>query len=217
VRFLDLNAHPGTTMLAPNFRLDEVAQTWKGRYAVVQPGAIGRLQAVRNQVGALVVNSGYRSPGYNSGVGGATWSRHMYGDGFDLDPSSASLTALQSACQANGAGYTQVYATHVHCDWRSDTVSVAFYGTPFWGGPAFVLADSLPTVDAELVWDGEVWTAPAFGWDEGEPLREWVALDADDYAIAIGTGETFSPPAGTATVEVWVGREITRTAEQPAP
>src|SRR5690606_7813237 len=81
VAYLDLLAVEASERLAPNFTLGEVAQASKGRYAVVQPHAVAHMQAIRDQLGALTVNSGYRSPGYNSGIAGsATYSRHMYGD-----------------------------------------------------------------------------------------------------------------------------------------
>ena len=104
LRYLDLDALDPSARLAPNFVLEEVAQAYKGRFGVVQTHAIDRLQAMRDDLGALVINSGYRNPDYNAGVGGATWSRHMYGDAFDIDPVSASLTELAEACEAEGRG-----------------------------------------------------------------------------------------------------------------
>ncbi|MCB9673640.1 MAG: DUF882 domain-containing protein [Alphaproteobacteria bacterium] len=195
-------------MLAPNFRLDEIAQEYKGRYAVVQPHAVDRLQDLRDELGPLVVNSGYRPPGYNASIGGATYSRHMYGDAFDIDPVNVSLTTLQSACYSHGAGYVGVYTTHMHCDWRDDTVSIEFFGTP---NGTFTFQP--PPFDAVVRFDsfGVELEAPAEGWDEGEPLREWTAYDADGYAIDSFVGEKYEPPADAASVEVWIGREIVRT------
>ncbi len=210
VRYLDLDAIHPDTRLSPNFALDELAQEWKGRYAVVQVHAIERLQAVREDVGGLVVNSGYRSPGYNGGVGGATYSRHMYGDGFDLDPSSVSLGTLADACYEQGASFVQLYSTHVHCDWRDDPLDPAFYGayrSASWVG-------EVPHLDAELLWAGDALVAPAEGWDEGEPLREWTAFAADGSVLAEATADTFVPPTDAVRVEVVVGRALVRTIER---
>ncbi len=217
--FLDLNAHAGDTMLAPNFRLDEVAQSWKGQFAIVQPHAIDRLQDLRDDLGALVVNSGYRPPDYNASVGGATYSRHMYGDAFDLDPVSVSLTTLQNTCYSHGAGYVGVYSTHIHCDWRDDSVSVEFFGSntssfafdmPILDG--FIRSDvDLSAIGTDASSDAVVLDAPATGWDEGEPLREWTAYDVDGYAIDFYVGETYEPPLDAASVEVFIGREVLRT------
>ena len=206
-RFLDLDSLDGSTLVAPNFRLDEVAHRFKGQYAVVQPHAIDRLQDLRDQLGPLIVNSGYRPPGYNASVGGAIHSRHMYGDAFDIDPVNVSLSTLQDTCYANGAGYVGVYATHIHCDWRNDPLSAEFFINS--GATGFSYAP--PQFDADLRFDGAQLDAPAEGWDEGQPLREWTAYDSSGWAIDTAVGEKYTPPANAASVEVWIGREIVRT------
>ncbi|MCH9681572.1 MAG: hypothetical protein K0V04_09075 [Deltaproteobacteria bacterium] len=209
IRYIDLEA-VGDLQIAANFKLSEVAQSWKGRYAVVQPHAIARLQTLRNQVGGLKVNSGYRNPNYNSQVGGATHSRHMYGDAFDLAPLSTSLSTLESACTSNGGKLVE-YNSHVHCDWRYDAVDTKLFGD------ALVADDTPFALAAGLsAWlehrDGR-WYAPADGFDEGEPVRRWKALDADGDVILESKGESFAPPSGTATVEVLVGAQIELTAD----
>ncbi|MFT6143943.1 MAG: hypothetical protein ACJAZO_001071 [Myxococcota bacterium] len=205
-RYLDLTVVSASTQIAPNFVLSEIASASKGRYGVVQPHAIASLQAVRDAVGALRVNSGYRSPDYNAGVGGASSSRHQYGDGFDLDPITSTLPQLDTSCGNNGAGYTQVYATHVHCDWRNDTVDTMFYG------PARRSTQTarLPELHALIRWRGGELTAPTEGWDEGEPLREWSAFSADGTVLESVTAETYLPPLDAVAVDVFVGRRLQR-------
>jgi hypothetical protein len=205
--YLDLYAHDENEALAPNFILGEFAQAWKGRYAVVQPHAVARVQAIRDELGPIVVNSGYRNPEYNASVGGATWSRHQYGDAFDLDPVSVDLATLDAACRAHGAGYVGVYETHIHCDWRNDALSEPFFGL----GRQWITPSSAPALDASIVHRGTVLTAPASGWDEGEPLREWRAFDASDAMIASSVTRTFNPPPRATRVEVTVGRVLTRS------
>ncbi|HHO53380.1 MAG TPA: hypothetical protein ENK18_21545 [Deltaproteobacteria bacterium] len=207
-RYLDLFVEDGSTMIAPNFRLDEIAQDWKGQHAVVQVHAIERLQELRDALGPLVINSGYRSPGYNASVGGASSSRHMYGDGFDIDPVSVTLTELESECYAAGAGYVQVYVSHVHCDWRNDTQEAIFYGAAAPMVIAPLLAPEQLSVQV-VAGPGGVLTAPAQGWDCGEPLREWVALGPAGEILGTATGRDFLPPEGTVEVEVTVGRNLT--------
>jgi len=205
VRYLDLDAIDNTAAVAPNFDLDELAQAWKGRYAVVQPHAVARLQDLRDALGAIVVNSGYRSPGYNADIGGATSSRHMYGDGFDLDPLDVPLSTLEAACTQN-AGFLVEYETHVHCDWRGVAVDVGFYGLPDGVDPQI----DLPIFTAELERDpiGGGWLAPATGFDEGEPQRRWYAYDADDRLLVEHRGRSFIAPPGAARLEVVVGAQI---------
>ncbi len=214
VAYLDLDALDPSTRLAPNFTLGEVAQASKGRWAVVQPHAIAEIQAIRDEVGALGVNSGYRSPGYNAGISGsATYSRHTYGDAFDLAPSTASLTTLRQACEDAGAAFVSVYTSHIHCDWRDDPVDTSFFGAT---ARRSTLGD-LPILDAWLHRDGAVWHALAEGWDEGEPLRVWWAYDGDGVLLVHQVADTFLPPPGTARVVVEVGQAIVRTVDIHGP
>ncbi len=211
VALLDLEEVDLGTYVAPNFQLGELAQLDKGRYAVVQVHAVVSLQALRDQVGGIGVNSGYRSPSYNAGIpGSATNSRHMFGDGFDLDPLEVGLGTLESACTGIG-GVLVEYTTHVHCDFRNHPVDEEFYG------PVPQATDpEPPPYEAELVrGDDGIWRAPAEGFDEGEPQRRWTARDAAGQVIGTFVGVELAPPAGTATVEVRVGAQVERAAVLP--
>lgn len=204
VAFLDLDAVPEDTALAPNFLLSEVAQRYKGKYAVVQPHAIASLQALRDAVGAIGVNSAYRSPAYNADIGGATYSRHMYGDAYDMDPLAVGLSTLENACVDRG-GMLVEYDTHVHCDFRYDDVDEAFYGP----GPMQAVAPE-PGFSASLEQDGGVFWAPAEGFDEGEPMRRWSAYGPNDELLLQATGPVFAAPPKAVRVEVEVGRQVYR-------
>ncbi|MEN0063450.1 MAG: D-Ala-D-Ala carboxypeptidase family metallohydrolase [Myxococcota bacterium] len=209
-RHLDLDRLDPQTLVAPNFALGEVARVANGRYAVMQTHAIERLQAVRDDVGVLVVNSGYRSPGYNATIpNSATSSRHIYGDGFDLDPREASLQDLADACNAEGAGFVEVYVSHVHCDWRDSPLDLAFYDS-FRSTPTLVTPFRSATIEES---DGGL-VAPAKGFSEGEPLREWVAFDEAGAVLDEATGPRFVPPEGTVRVEVSVGRVVHITLDR---
>ncbi|NVB40452.1 hypothetical protein G6O69_21610 [Pseudenhygromyxa sp. WMMC2535] len=212
VRYIDLEAVDPSTQVAPNFTLDELAQSYKGRYAVVQPHAVERIQDLRDLVGPIVVNSGYRPPCYNEMIGGATWSRHQYGDGFDLDPVNVGLSTLEAACSDN-AGFLVEYETHVHCDWRGVDVDPAFFGYPDAQTPL----DVASAMHASLSFDaGEGrWRAPSVGFEEGEPLRRWSAWDGQGALIAEGRGRSFEAPEGTARVEVIVGAQLHLEVELP--
>jgi len=131
--FLDVETADPFAAIAPDFLLGELADASQGGGAIVQLHALMALQAVRDRVGALIVNSGYRTPAHNAAVGGATWSRHIYGDAFDLVPLDATLDEAEGlalvadACRNEGAAYVEIYATHVHCDWRDDPLDEAFF------------------------------------------------------------------------------------------
>lgn len=206
VAYLDLDAVDSGTKIAPNFTLGEIAQRHKGRYAVVQPHAVARLQALRDAAGSIRVNSGYRNPSYNSNIGGATRSRHMYGDAFDLKPLGVSINSLESICSSNGGKLVE-YNSHVHCDWRFDPQDTHFFGAAAVSGiegpGEFELGFA-----ASIQSDDGVFTAPAEGFDEGEPVRRWTAYDADGEVLAEFKGDEFTAPAGAHVIEVDVGRVV---------
>lgn len=201
VAFIDLDAIDGTTAVAPNFTLQELAQAYKGRWGIVQPHAVESLQELRDLAGPLNVNSGYRSPAYNAEIGGAGYSRHMYGDGFDLDPVSVSIDELEALC-VGGGGMLVEYETHVHCDWRDHAVAVEFFGPPDAAAP------HEPELVATVESDGSALVTSIAGFDEGEPVRRWTARDADGRVLVIAAGRSFVPPRGTARVDVVVGRAV---------
>ncbi|RME07518.1 MAG: DUF882 domain-containing protein [Deltaproteobacteria bacterium] len=207
IGYLDLYEINDTDKVAPNFQINELAQDWKGQFAVLQRHAVDSLQAVRDQVGVLIVNSGYRSPAYNASVGGATYSRHMYGDAFDLYPQNVSLGTLGNVCGAKGA-FVILYSNHVHCDWRYVPLDPVFFGPPPSGKTIepFLHPEAF---EAFLEEEDGRWFAPAFGWDEGEPLREWKAWDAKGILLDRTVGESYLPPAGTQRLEVRVGGRLT--------
>jgi hypothetical protein len=183
-------------------------QEWKGRYAIYQIHAVEQLQAIRDTIGGpLRVHSGYRNVSYNADVGGATWSRHMYGDSVDMSSSVASLNDLSDICDDLGAGYIGMYDTHVHCDWRDDILDPAFFDADRF--QAIGHAPARPQHTGELVRDGEAWTAPATGFDEGEPLRQWTAWDDRGHVIDRMTGTRYIPPIQATRIDVVVGRQVT--------
>ncbi|MEM6295279.1 MAG: D-Ala-D-Ala carboxypeptidase family metallohydrolase [Myxococcota bacterium] len=207
VAFIDLDEVDPDTKIAPNFTLGEIAQRFKGRYALVQPHAIERLQAIRDAAGPLNVNSGYRSPDYNRSVGGATRSRHMYGDAFDVRPSSTSLNNLGGLCTSNG-GKLIVYTTFIHCDWRYDPQDALLFGSLAVAPSTEPQSLSAGEYTASIERAGDVLTAPADGFEDGVPMRFWTAFDADGEVIAKHEGERFVLPADAASVTVDVGRAI---------
>ena len=51
-------------------------------------------------------------------------------------------------------------------------------------------------------------TAPATGFDEGEPYRQWQARDANGALLIEHVGASFLPPAGAAHIRVEVGGQV---------
>jgi zinc D-Ala-D-Ala carboxypeptidase len=92
-----------------------------------------KLQAMRHALGdqSITVTSGFRSYACNNAVGGASNSRHLYGDAADLGSGPHSLCRL--AQQARSHGFTGIlgpgypgHNDHTHLDGRSSR---------FWSAP----------------------------------------------------------------------------------
>ena len=127
-RFVDLNPTDHTVPLSGNFALGEFMHKNKGQFGLYQVHAVENLQAIREASGGpLYAHSGYRNVTYNEGVGGAEWSRHIYGDAMDMHSDTVSLSELAELCEDFGAGFTKLYDSHVHCDWRDDPLDSAFF------------------------------------------------------------------------------------------
>jgi hypothetical protein len=127
-RFIDLTVADHSAALTVNFSFGELMHEDKGQFGLYQVHAVESLQAVREASGGpIFAHSGYRNVTYNEGVGGAEWSRHMYGDALDMHSETVGLAELMAICEDLGAGFTKLYSSHVHCDWRDDPLDTAFF------------------------------------------------------------------------------------------
>lgn len=125
-----------------NFSYDELNNCnsdWSGgRLSASQARAnalvtMWKLQAMRHAMGdhPMVVNGGFRSVACNNAVGGATNSRHLYGDAADLGAGSQGFCTL--AREARNHGFTEIlgpgYPDH------NDHVHVALRSGQLWSAP----------------------------------------------------------------------------------
>lgn len=124
--FLDIT-EVGNPQISRHFRLCDLTRCESsgriGNYVYLHPRAVEGINLVQDKLTQtkLKVTSGYRSPAYNLGVGGATVSQHMYGRAFDIVATGGlTIRAIEIACQNNGAGWTKQYTSSnfTHCDWR---------------------------------------------------------------------------------------------------
>ena len=74
------------------------------------------LDPLRNQVGPLIVTSGYRSHDVNEAVGGSASSQHMKGEAADVVPTSSSKDAAVDALRNLPVDQVITYenTTHIH-------------------------------------------------------------------------------------------------------
>ncbi|GAA4411790.1 D-Ala-D-Ala carboxypeptidase family metallohydrolase [Actinokineospora soli] len=120
--------------------LNNCNSTWSGgavSAATAKANALvsmWKLQAMRHALGdqPLRVTSGFRSYSCNSAVGGASNSRHLYGDAVDLGAGSHSLCTLAQRARYHGfngilgPGYPG-HNDHTHVDHRSSR---------YWSAPS---------------------------------------------------------------------------------
>ncbi|MFC8837991.1 D-Ala-D-Ala carboxypeptidase family metallohydrolase [Streptomyces griseoincarnatus] len=119
--------------------LNRCNSTWSGgavSAATAKANALRtmwKLEALRHALGdqPIRVTSGFRSQSCNSAVGGASNSRHLYGDAADLGAGPHSLCTL--AKQARNHGFNGIlgpgypgHDDHTHVDHR---------GSRFWSAP----------------------------------------------------------------------------------
>lgn len=131
VNGVDLKVTSPSLQISPHFIVSEFMSLEKGHFGILSTYVLKQIQKMRDKFGsALKINSGFRSPNWNSGIdGSAKWSRHQYGDGLDIASTKANLQKTESLCRELGATFTLQYTTHVHCDWRGTIVEAEFFGS----------------------------------------------------------------------------------------
>jgi uncharacterized protein YcbK (DUF882 family) len=81
------------------------------------------LQVLRDQLGkSITITSGYRSPKHNQSIGGATFSRHVVGDGADFKVAGMKPKEVAAVIERlidegkMEQGGLKAYATWIHYD-----------------------------------------------------------------------------------------------------
>lgn len=113
----------GAQKLSANFKVKEFACKDGSDPIFVSPELVKVLQAIRDHFGrAVTVNSGYRTPSHNQKVGGATYSRHLYGMAADIKVSGVTPKKVAEYAETllPNSGGIGIYAGFVHIDVRAD-------------------------------------------------------------------------------------------------
>ncbi len=92
-------------------------------FAILTDRLLNGLENVRRRNGnrPLGLTSGYRNPARNRRVGGASQSRHMYGDAADIGSNATTFDPLRRAGKGSGACCEPKSLSgtgHVHVDYR---------------------------------------------------------------------------------------------------
>ena len=114
-------AKDGGKKLSTHFKVKEFACKDGSDAVLVAPRLVMVLQSIRSYFGAAVtINSGYRTPQYNTKVGGVAHSQHCYGTAADITvrgqtPAAVAAYARQLMLDWGGVG---VYGSFCHIDVR---------------------------------------------------------------------------------------------------
>ena len=123
-------AKDGSKKLSTHFKVKEFACGDGSDAVLVAPRLVMVLQSIRSHFGAAVtINSGYRTPQYNTKVGGVAHSQHCYGTAADIivngqKPEAVGAFARELMPDWGGVGiYSQQGFTHidvreVRADWN---------------------------------------------------------------------------------------------------
>nr|DAX09554.1 MAG TPA: peptidase [Caudoviricetes sp.] len=131
---VEINAYSkamdGNKKLSTHFKVKEFACKDGSDAVLVAPRLVMVLQSIRSHFGAAVtINSGYRTPQYNTKVGGVAHSQHCYGTAADITvrgqtPAAVAAYARQLMPDWGGVGvYSQKGFTHIdvretRADWN---------------------------------------------------------------------------------------------------
>ena len=123
-------AKDGGKKLSTHFKVKEFACKDGSDAVLVAPRLVMVLQSIRSHFGAAVtINSGYRTPQYNTKVGGVAHSQHCYGTAADIvvrgqKPAAVAAYARELMPDWGGVGvYNQKGFTHIdireaRADWN---------------------------------------------------------------------------------------------------
>ena len=113
-------AKDGNKKLSTHFKVKEFACEDGSDAVLVAPRLVMVLQSIRSHFGAAVtINSGYRTPQYNTKVGGVAHSQHCYGTAADISvkgqtPAAVAAYARQLMPDWGGVGvYAKKGFTHI--------------------------------------------------------------------------------------------------------
>ena len=123
-------AKDGSKKLSSNFKVSEFACKDGSDAVLVAPRLVMVLQSIRSHFGtAVTINSGYRTPQYNTEVGGVAHSQHCYGTAADITvrgqtPAAVAAYARELMPDWGGVGvyakkgFTHIDVRETKADWN---------------------------------------------------------------------------------------------------
>lgn len=201
--------------ISNNFKAIDYISSQKGPYAVLTRVLVNAMQELRDELGKPVfINSGYRSPGYNKSIPGSSKiSRHTYGDAVDFYASDTSFEELQELCESQGAAFTLVYESHIHCDWRASRLDTAFYPPTIDPSHIRKLAYHEITgghIEYRTIGNQvELYVADFFTEEPGDFVYEWYITGPNGQSFeSTQSSIRLNPMPGTYRISVQVGNSV---------
>lgn len=114
-------AKDGGKKLSANFKVKEFACNDGSDPVFVSPELVKLLQTIRDHFDApITINSGFRTATKNKAVGGATYSKHLYGMAADIQVKGVAPKAVYAYVDSllPYTGGVGLYSTFVHVDVR---------------------------------------------------------------------------------------------------
>lgn len=123
-------AKDGGKKLSTNFTVKEFACKDGSDTVLVAPRLVMVLQSIRSHFGtAVTINSGYRTPQYNTKVGGVAHSQHCYGTAADITVRGQKPAAVAAYVRElmpdwggvgvyAGQGFTHIDVREARADWN---------------------------------------------------------------------------------------------------
>ena len=131
---VEINAYSlkkdGEKKLSSNFKVKEFACKDGSDAVLVAPRLVMVLQSIRDHFGKAVnINSGYRTPQYNTKVGGVDQSQHCYGTAADITVKGVEVEIVAAYARKimpdwggvgvyKSQGFTHIDAREDRSDWN---------------------------------------------------------------------------------------------------
>ena len=131
---VEINAYSlkkdGEKKLSSNFKVKEFACKDGSDAVLVAPRLVMVLQSIRDHFGkAVSINSGYRTPQYNTKVGGVDQSQHCYGTAADITVKGVSVEKVAAYARKimpdwggvgiyKARGFTHIDVRETRSDWN---------------------------------------------------------------------------------------------------
>ena len=131
---VEINAYSkkkdGNKKLSSNFTVKEFSCNDGTDTVFVAPRLVMVLQSIRDHFGKAVnINSGYRTPQYNTKVGGAAQSQHCYGTAADITVKGVGVETVAAYARKlmpdwggvgiyKSQGFTHIDVRETRSDWN---------------------------------------------------------------------------------------------------